>query len=158
LPWNLFGDFVLKIARRILLVLSCLSGVIFNLAVNAAGAIGFIMNGYEPVGAALFISIPLLIVAFILCVKKFSVLPAIFNIIGSGFYLYSIAAVYAIPNDVVKKIYTEKLAENHLPSVIFSILLLALCVINFLLPENAAKRMMRKRVTERALNDDEKIM
>lgn len=96
------------------------------------------------------------------CCKKVW-LPVIFNIIGTACCIYTVSQIYAIPNSAVSpKLETEPLAERHLFTVIVTVLLFTLAVLNYFEETNVEKRDKKRRLKaekeNRKLSDDEKII
>ncbi len=154
---------------RILTMILCIAATaIISGFINVAGGIGLCFfveseqQTYTMCGISLFISSAFLIAALIIaCFKRFW-LPLIFNFIGTAFYIYTVAEIYAIPNTLIPKESTEPLAERHLLSVIVTLLLLILTILNFFDEKNVQKRISKQNLKDekqnRALNEDEKIV
>jgi hypothetical protein len=120
---------------------------------NIIGGIGLttIFTSYEEAGYALFASVPILLAGLLFaCFRKIT-LPLILDVIGSGCYIYAMGVIYAIPHEVYPKYMTEPVASRHLPGIIFSILLVILCVINYLMKE-------KKPPERKTLSDSERII
>ncbi|MGN1135452.1 MAG: hypothetical protein ACI4SF_04465 [Oscillospiraceae bacterium] len=132
------------------------------MGLNTLGGAAFIMNGYDNCGIALFISTVLLIAALVFIAFKKSLVPLILTIVGSGFYIYTLAVIEAIPNTKIPKEYTEALSAKHFPTIAVTVLLILLVIFNFFSEEAVQKRIekrnSKKAEKERSLNDDEKIL
>ncbi len=117
---------------------------------------------FNSMGTALLFSSLFLIASTVLAFFKKVWLPLIFNIIGSGFYIYTVSKIYAIPNSAIAKSRTEFLAERHLLTVIVTLLLLTLIILNYFDEKNVQKRMEAKakriEYSERSLTHEEKIL
>jgi hypothetical protein len=162
----------MKTLRIILLIITGVVTIFFGVIINMFGAIGFNMNTYGQVGLnmtdygqgaiGLIIAAPLLLAAYIMVIFKMTFTPAIVTVLGSAGYLYTIAYLNSLAAGWMPGWVTDKIAQNHLPSIYASIFLLVLCVINYFLPEKMEKRRLRrdKKVSDenRALTEDEKIM
>lgn len=132
------------------------------MGLNTLGGAAFIMNGYDKCGIALFISTVLLVAALVFIAFKKSLVPLILTIVGSGFYIYTLAVIEAIPNTKIPKEYTEALSAKHFPTVAVTVLLIMLVIFNFFSEEAVQKRIekrnSKKAEQDRSLNDDEKIL
>ena len=133
--------------------------------INIFGGISIIVVNYEKygkIGIALLISSLFLISGIVTAAFQKVWIPAVFNIIGSAAYIYTVSKLYAIPNTLIPKTQTEPLAERHLLTVIVTVLLAALTFFNFFSDKNVQKRqkLREKKIAEqnRALKDDEKII
>jgi hypothetical protein len=156
---------MLKKMRIALLILTTISFLVFILFVNGGGAYGFLFlsEGYEPAGIALLLSVPILLSGLILVFYKKSVLPAILDIIGSGCFIYAIGYIGQIPvYDTTQRLIIEGLSRRHHPAIVFTVLLLFMCAVNYILPENVnrrdGKKDTQKSAKERSLRDEEKIL
>jgi hypothetical protein len=156
---------MLKKGRIILLIVTVISFILFILLVNGGGAVGFLFlsEGYEEAGIALLLSVPLLLAALILVFCKKSILPAILDIAGTACFIYAIGFIGNIPTyDTTQRLVVEELSRRHHPSIVFTVLLLFMCAVNYILPENNIERRERKELkigkTERKLSDEEKII
>ncbi len=151
----------MKKFRFITMILCIAAAAIICLFLNVAGGIGMTITDRADLGIPLLISSVFLITGtVIVCFKKVW-LPIIFNIIGTVFYIYTVSQIYAIPNSSAQpKLKTEALAERHLLTVIVTILLFTLAVLNFFDEENTEKRNKKRRLKaeNRQLSDDEKIV
>ena len=152
-------------ARKISLALCIAAAAIISGYINIFGGISIIVVNYEKygkIGIALLISSLFLISGIVTAAFQKVWIPAVFNIIGSAAYIYTVSKLYAIPNTLIPKTQTEPLAERHLLTVIVTVLLAALTFFNFFSDKNVQKRqkLREKKITEqnRALKDDEKII
>ncbi|MDR0944254.1 MAG: hypothetical protein LBM41_06965 [Ruminococcus sp.] len=154
----------MKTLRIILLIITGIVTVFFGVIINVLGAIGFILNqvDYSQGSYGLIVAAPLLLAAYIMVIFKMSITPAIFTVIGSAGYLYTIYYLNSLAAGWMPGWVTDKIAQNHLPSIYASIFLLVLCALNYFLPEKMEKRKLRrdKKISDenRALTEDEKIM
>ena len=152
-------------ARKISLALCIAAAAIISGYINIFGGISITVVNYEKygkIGIALLISSLFLISGIVTAAFQKVWIPAVFNIIGSAAYIYTVSKLYAIPNTLIPKTQTEPLAERHLLTVIVTVLLAALTFFNFFSDKNVQKRqkLREKKITEqnRALKDDEKII
>ena len=138
------------------------AALIFSGFINIAGGIALLINNYENCGIALFISSLFLISGTIIAIFEKVWIPAVFNIIGTVSYIYTVSQIYAIPNTLIPKEKTEPLAERHLFTVIVTVLLAMLAFFNFFTDKNVQKRQKRRdkkiEIQDRALKDEEKIL
>lgn len=160
----------MKKARFITMILCIAAAAVFSGFFNIMGAIAILIQDYSQsavgdyssCGMALLISSAFLIAGVILAVLEKVWLPAIFNIIGSAFYIYTVKVIYSIPNELILKTATEPLAEKHLLTVIVTVLLAILTFMNVFTEKNSAKRekkrMKKYSREERSLKDSEKIL
>lgn len=159
---QIYGVIYTEKGRKITLILTIIAEVICCLGLNMLGGFGFIFNGYEKCGYALFISTALLVAALVIAVFKKVIIPILLNILGSVFYIYALAALGSIPNTLIPKENTERLMMNHYPTIIVTILLVLLAFFNFMSEEAVQKRLAAKKAKEserdRALTDNEKIL
>lgn len=120
------------------------------------------MNGYDKCGIALFISTVLLVAALVFITFRKSLVPLILTIVGSGFYIYTLAVIESIPNTKIPKEYTEALSAKHFPTIAVTVLLILLIIFNFFCEEAVQKRLEKRKSKEtaenRSLTDDEKIL
>ncbi|MGN0666601.1 MAG: hypothetical protein ACI4KF_08765 [Huintestinicola sp.] len=151
--------------RKIMLGISIAAWLVCCLFLNGLGAAGFIMSDYDKCGIALIISTVLLLAAVILSFSKKTlqtVISAILNAVGTAFFIYPISVMNAIPNTLIPKESTEKLAGRIYPAVIVTIAVAAVLITSFLDPVNAEKRAARRKAkydaVHRKLKDDEKII
>lgn len=155
------GDLTKKISK-ITFVLAVIAEVICCLGLNTLGGVAFIMNGYDKCGIALFISTVLLVAALVFIAFKKSLVPLILTVVGSGFYIYTLAVIEAIPNTKIPKEYTEALLAKHFPTISVTVLLILLIIFNFFSEEAIQKRVDKrnKKAAEknRSLNENEKIL
>lgn len=158
----------MKKARILTLVLCIAAAVVFSGFINIMGgiALAFVVESasdtYRICGYCLFASSALLTAATVLAAFEKVWLPAIFNVIGSAFYIYTVKVIYSIPNELIPKTATEPLAEKHLLTVIVTVLLAILTFMNVFTEKNSAKR-EKKRMEKysrenRSLEDSEKIL
>ena len=149
-------------ARKISLTLCIVAAAIISLFINIAGGIALMMNNYEKCGIALFISSLFLIAGTVTAIFERVWIPAVFNIIGTSAYIYTVSKLYAIPNSLIPKTATEPLSERHLLTVIVTVLLAALTFFNFFSNKNIQKRQQRRSQKaaeqDRQLKDSEKIL
>lgn len=164
--------FIMKTARNIVLFFSIATAIIICGFVNLSAGYAFCclievesqeyINLFNSMGIGLLFSSLFLIAAVVIAIFKKIAIPFIFNIIGSGFYIYTVSKLYAIPNTELPETVTEPLAERHLLTVIVTLLLTALVILNFFDESNVAKRINVKRrkvkQNERNLTSDEKIL
>ena len=152
----------MKKSRNISMILCIAAAAILSGFVNIAGGIALILNDYEKCGIALFISSLFLISGTVFAIFEKVWIPAVFNIIGTVPYIYTVSQLYAIPNTLIPKTATEPLAERHLLTVIVTVLLVMLTFFNFFTDKNVQKRQKRrdKKASERdrALKEEEKIL
>lgn len=160
----------MKKARIITMILCIAAAAVFSGFFNIMGAIAILIQDYSQsavgdyssCGTALLISSAFLIAGVILAALEKVWLPAIFNIIGSAFYIYTVKVIYSIPNELIAKTSTEPLAEKHLLTVIVTVLLAILTFMNVFTEKNSAKREKRRMEKyskeERSLKDSEKIL
>ena len=152
-------------ARKISLVLCIAAAAIISGYINIFGGISIIVVNYEKygnIGIALLISSLFLIVGTVIAAFQKVWIPAVFNIIGTVPYIYSVMQLYAIPNSLIPKTATEPLAERHLMTVIVTILLAAVAFFNFFSEKNVQNREKRRiqkaAEQDRQLKDSEKIL
>lgn len=162
----------MKTIRNITLFLTVASVAIICGFVNISAGYAFCclmevesqeyINMFNSMGICLLLSSLFLIVSTIIAFFKKVWIPLIFNIIGSGFYIYTVSKIYAIPNSAIAKSRTEFLAERHLLTIIVTLLLLILVILNYFDEKNVQKRMKAKAKKiehlERALTHEEKIL
>lgn len=163
---------IMKTARNIILVLTIISTLIICGFINISAGYAFCclieveqqqnIDLFNSMGTSLiFSSIFLITATAISCFKKVWI-PFILNIIGSGFYINTVSKIYAIPHTQLPKERTEPLAERHLLTVIVTLLLIALVILNYFDKSNVEKRLNAKRKkaeqNERKLTNDEKIL
>jgi hypothetical protein len=152
----------MKTLRIILLIITGVVTVFFGVIINILGAIGFNQTDYGQGSYGLLVAAPLLLAAYIMTIFKMTFTPAIVTVIGSAGYLYTIYYLNSLAAGWMPGWVTDRIAQNHLPSIYASIFLLVLCVINYFLPEKMEKRKLRRskkfEAENRALTEDEKIM
>ncbi len=152
----------MKKARIVTMTLCIAAAAIISSCLNIAGGIGMTITDRSDLGIPLLISSAFLIAGTVTACCKRVWLPIIFNIIGTVCYIYTVSQIYAIPNSVSPKLETEPLAERHLLTVIVTVLLFALAVLNYFDETNVEKRNKKRRLKaekeERRLSDDEKII
>lgn len=160
----------MKKARIITLILCIAAAAVFSGFFNIMGGIAILIQDYTQsavgdyslCGKALLASSAFLIAAVVLAAFEKVWLPAVFNVIGSAFYIYTVKVFYSIPNELIAKEYTEPFAERHLLTVIVTVLLAALTFFNVFTEKNSAKR-EKKRAEKyekenRDLKNNEKIL
>lgn len=159
----------MKKARIITLVLCIASAAVFSGFNNIMGGIAILIQDYSSsvvdysfCGTALLISSAFLIAATVLAAFQRVWLPAVLNIIGTGFYIYTVKTFYSIPNELIPKENTEPFAERHLLTVIVTVLLAVLIFLNFFSDKNVEKRNKKRaekhEKNNRTLKDSEKIL
>lgn len=162
----------MKTARNIIMILTIAAVIIICGFINISAGYAFCclievesqeyIDLFNSMGSCLLLSSLFLIAALVIAILKKVWIPLILNIIGSGFYIYTVSEIYAIPNSAIEKSRTEFLAERHLITVVVTLLLLALIVFNFLDEKNVNKRQQRKAEKNakviRELTDEEKIL
>ncbi len=159
-------------ARNIILTLTVAATIIICGFMNISAGYAFCclmevessenIQLFTSMGTGLLLSSLFLILATVIAFFKKVWITLILNIIGSAFYIYTVSKLYAIPNSSLPKEYTEPLAERHLLTVIVTLLLIALVILNFFNETNVAKRVKRKNkkidLNDRKLTDEEKIL
>lgn len=155
----------MKKARITTMILCIAAAAIISGFINIAGGIAIIMKNYEKygkLGIALLISSLFMISGTIIAIFEKVWLPAVFNIIGTVSYIYTVSEIYSIPNTLIPKTDTEPLAERHLLTVIVTILLAVLTFLNFFSEKNTDKRAKKRQAKydreNRKLKDSEKIV
>ena len=158
----------MKKARNVTVVLCIAAAAVISLFLNCAGgfALAFMVESSSDVfykcGIALLVSSAFLIAGTVVACFKKVWIPLIFNVIGTACYIYAVSEIYAIPNTMRPKTDTEPLAERHLFTVIVTLLLFALTVLNYLDEKNVSKRNEKRRLKAeklaKKLSDDEKIV
>lgn len=158
----------MKKARTLTLILCIAAAAVFSGYINLMGGFALIFvveaaaDTYRICGMCLFASSALLIAGVVLAAFERVWLPAIFNIFGTAFYIYTVKVIYAIPNELIAKTDTEPLAERHLLTVIVTVLLAVLTFLNVFTEKNSAKREKKRREKydreNRSLKDSEKIL
>ncbi len=162
----------MKTARNIILALTITAVAILCGFVNISAGYAFCflieverqeyIDLFNSMGTSLLLSSLFLIVATIVAFFKKVLIPLILNIIGSGFYIYTVSKIYAIPNNTLPKSATEPLAERHFLSIFVTLLLLTLIILNYFDENNVQKRINAKnkkfKTEERKLTDEEKIL
>lgn len=160
----------MKKARIVTLVLCIAAAAVFSGFNNIMGGIAILIQDYTKsavgdysfCGTALLISSALLIAGTVLAAFQKVWLPAVLDIIGTGFYIYTVKTFYSIPNELIPKENTEPFAERHLLTVFVTVLLTVLIFLNYFSEENTEKR--NKKLAEkhdknnRKLEDSEKIL
>ncbi len=162
----------MKAARTTILVFTIISAAIICGFINISAGYAFCclmevenqknIDLFNSMGNGLLLSSLFLILSTIIAALKKVWLSLILNIFGSGCYIYTVAKLYAIPNTALAKEITEPLAERHLSTVIVSLLLIALSILNYFDETNLSKRINNKYKKDnqknRNLTDDEKIL
>lgn len=162
----------MKTARNIILSLTIVTAIIICGFMNLSAGYAFCclmdvdsqenINLFNSMGTGLLLSSLFLILATVIAFFKKVWLPLIMNIIGSCFYIYTVSKLYSIPNSSLPKDYTEPLAERHLFTVIVTLLLIILIILNYFDESNVQKRIDAKNKkieqNERKLKDEEKIL
>ncbi len=162
----------MKTARIVTLVLTVAAVLIISMFIDIMGGIAlkFMVETtteegkqtYEIMGNCLLISSAFMIGGTAFAWLKNVWIPLIFNVIGSAFYIYTVSALYSIPNNVIAKTITEPLAERHLLTVIVTVLLFAMTVFNFFDENNVKRREAKRRkkndTENRQLTDSERIL
>ena len=160
----------MKKARIVTLVLCIASAAVFSGFNNIMGAIAILIQDYtesavgdySSCGTALLISSAFLIAATVLAAFQKVWLPSAFNIIGTGFYIYTVKTFYSIPNELIPKENTQPFAERHLMTVFVTVLLAVLIFLNYFSEKNVEKRNKKRaekyNQNNRKLNDSEKIL
>lgn len=138
-------------------VLNIMSGIAFTVTDYSNS-----INNYSSCGTALFISSAFLIAGTVLAAFERVLLPALFDVVGTAFYIYTVKTIYAIPNSEIPKISTEPLAEKQLFTIIVTVLLAVLAFLNYFSEKNSSKREKKRRDKfnreNRRLTDSEKIL
>lgn len=164
--------FIMKTARNIFLTLTVAATLIICGFMNISAGYAFCclievdsqeyIDLFNSMGTGLFLSSFFLITAVVIVFFKKVWLPLILNFIGSGFYIYTVSKLYGIPNTALPETVTEPLAERHLLTIIVTLLLIALVILNYFDESNITKRMKinnkQKEQNERKLTDEEKIL
>ncbi len=164
--------FIMKTARNIVLTLTIVASIIICGFMNISAGYAFCclmevesqenINLFNSMGTGLLLSSLFLIIANIIAFFKKVWIPLIMNLLGSGFYIYTVSKLYAIPNSSLSKEVTEPLAERHLLTVIVTLLLIVLVILNYYDKSNIQKRINSKNKkieqNERTLTIDEKIL
>lgn len=161
--------FFMKKARIVTLVLCIASAAVFSGFNNIMGGIAILIQDFSNsvtdfsfCGTALLISSAFLIAATVLAAFQKVWLPAVLDIIGTGFYIYTVKTFYEIPNELIPKTTTEAFAERHLLTVFVTVLLAVLIFLNYFSDKNTEKRSKRRaekhNKNNRKLNDSEKIL
>lgn len=152
-------------ARKISLALCFAAVAIISGWFNIFGGIAIIIVNYEKygkIGIALLISSLFLIAGTVISAFQKVWIPAVFNIIGTVSYIYTVTQLYNIPNTLKPKVKTEFLAERHLLTVIVTVLLAVVTFFNFFSEKNSQKRQERRSrklaERDRELTDSEKIL
>jgi hypothetical protein len=158
----------MKVIRIVMLIFTGLSFAVFILFMNTIGIYKLFDEGYPKPAYGLIFAAPVMLVAYVLTFFKMTFIPAIINAIGSAGYLYAIDFINALSHGEGAYIpvwVTDKILNNHLPSIVVTIFIIILCGLNFLLPETIAKRRERRRIKvaklaeqNRELTKDEHIM
>lgn len=162
----------MKTARNIVLVLTIIATLIISGFINISAGYAFCylievdtqkyIDLFTSMGNGLFLSSLFLITATVIAFFKKVWIPLVLNIIGSGFYISTVSKLYAIPNTQLPESVTEPLAERHLLTVIVTVLLIALVILNYFDEANIIKRndakKKQKEQNERKLTDEEKIL
>jgi hypothetical protein len=160
-----FEGISLKLFRIILLIVTGVITLFFGVVINVMGAFGFFQNEnpeFAQGAYGLLVSAPLLALAWLLTVFKFSLLPAVIDIIGSAGYIYTLHYLNSLAEGWMPRWVTDNIASNHYPSIFASIFILFLCCLNYFLPEKInrrhEKKSMKLREKSRALREEEKIL
>lgn len=162
----------MKTARNIVLVLTIIATLIISGFINISAGYAFCylievdtqkyIDLFTSMGNGLFLSSLFLITATVIAFFKKVWIPFILNIIGSGFYISTVSKLYDIPNTQLPETVTEPLAERHLLTIIVTVLLIALVILNYFDETNVIKRndakKKQKEQNERKLTDEEKIL
>lgn len=158
----------MKTFRNISLALCIAAALIISGFINLMGGIGLCffvdaeVQTYKICGICLFASSIFLIFGTIAACFKKVWLPFAANIIGTICYIYTVTSIYAIPNSLVSKTDTEPLAERHLSTVIVTLLLFIITIINYMDEKNVNKRNINRQKKHdqinRQLTDEEKIL
>lgn len=159
----------MKKARIVTLVLCIAAAAVFSGAVNIMGGIAILIQDFSNsaadfsfCGTALLISSAFLIAAVVLAAFQKVWLPAVLDIIGTGFYIYTVKTFYEIPNELIPKENTEPFAERHLLTVIVTVLIAVLVFLNYFSEKNTEKRSKKLAAkldkNNRRLEDNEKIL
>ncbi len=160
----------MKKARILTLVLCIAATAVFSGFYNIMGAIAILIQDYTEsavgdysfCGTALLISSAFLITATVLAAFQKVWLPALFNVIGTGFYIYTVKTFYSIPNELIPKENTQPFAERHLMTVFVTVLLAILIFLNYFPDKNVEKRNKKfaekQNKNNRKLIDDAKIL
>ena len=158
----------MKKARIIVMVLCICAAAVISGFINILGGIGLAFmvesadDTYRNCGICLFISSAFLIPGVILAAFEKVWLPAVFDVIGTVFYIFTVKMIYAIPNTLRPKMITEPLAERHLTTVIVTVLLAVLIFLNYFSEKNSAKKEKKRKAKyeseNRKLSDSEKII
>jgi ABC-type transport system involved in cytochrome c biogenesis permease subunit len=130
---------------------------------NIMGGYALIVNNYETAGAFLIVSSAILIpVALLTITSKTTILPCLFNIVGTACYLYTINALNNIPNAAMTMGTTQTLLNNHLSTFSVTILIFLLAFINYMSVEKVNERNARKEFKaenkKTDLSESEKIV
>lgn len=164
--------FIMKTARNIVLTLTIATTLIICGFMNISAGYAFCclievdnqkyIDLFNSMGTGLLLSSLFLITATVVAFFKKTWIPLIMNFIGSGFYIYTVSKLYSIPNTELPETVTEPLAERHLMTVIVTLLLIALIILNYFDETNVAERMKvqnkQREQNERKLTDKEKIL
>ena len=165
------AKYIMNTARNIIIVLTVAAVVIICGLLNNSAGYAFCclievenqqnIDLFNSMGTSLFLSSLFLIAAAVVALFKKVLIPLVLNIIGSSFYIYTVSELYAIPNTALEKSRTEFLAERHMLTIIVTLLLLALVILNYFDEKNVNKR---KKIKEKAaksnreLTSEEKIL
>lgn len=160
----------MKKARIITLILCIAAAAVFSGFYNIMGGIAILIQDYTQsavgdysfCGTALLISSAFLIAATVLAAFQKVWLPIILNIIGTGFYIYTVKTFSSIPNELIPKESTEPFAKRHLLTVFVTVLLAILVFLNYFSEKNMEKRNKKQAEkydkNSRKLKDHEKIL
>lgn len=158
----------MKKARIVTLVLCIAAAAVFSGFINIMGGIALTVyvesasDIFRNCGICLWISSAFLIAATVLAAFQKVWLPAVFNIIGTSFYIYMVKTFYEIPDEIISKADTEPFAERHLLTVIVTVLLAILIFLNYFSEKNVEKRSKKRtekhNKNDRPLKDNEKIL
>jgi len=164
--------FIMKTTRNIVLTLTISATLIICGFMNISAGYAFCclievdsqkyIELFNSMGTGLLLSSLFLIIAVVIAFFKKMWIPLILNIIGSGFYIYTVSKLYAIPNTELPETVTEPLAERHLLTIIVTLLLIVLVILNYFDETNVTKRTNAKKKhieqNERTLTSDEMIL
>lgn len=159
----------MKKARNVTLALCIAATAVFSGFNNIMGGIAVLIQDfsnsavdYSFCGTALLISSAFLILGTVLAAFQRVWIPAVLDIIGTGFYIYTVKTFYSIPNELIPKENTEPFAERHLMTVFVTILLAVLIFLNYFSEKNTEKRNKKRTAkhekNNRKLTDSEKIL
>ena len=117
---------------------------------------------YAKCGQMLYISSVLLALAAVISLFKKWLIPTFLNIFGTAAYVYTLAKISSIPNEVVSSADVSKILMHHYPTIAVTVLLAALAVFTFFCPDAVNKRKLARDAKiaerERKLKDNERIV